>query len=269
MKNFRKPLLKFLFLLIAVFCLCEAHYLWRSLKGVAVNQLSRTLSELPQNSFSLSPAFLQPYYYHGKGSQFYVFFSEDRQYVLKIPRASKMKEGFLDRVFLRKIRKSSVLRSMQIAENHLAFETRLIHAHYGKTSQIYPMLTIYDGLRRSWTVDLNDIPFALQRRCPLMGPSLEETLDPVERKHILLAYLRLLEREKNLGWMSEDSAFWLNFGYDRQEACRIDIGSYVALDHRFSYQKAAKPLVHWLKKNDPVLLKWFESQLNDENVSKE
>lgn len=231
---------------------------WHQAKGISPKSFSLQLSPERQNPIDCT-AFSQPYSYWAKGSQFYVFLSRDGQFVLKIPRAEKMGESLLSRIFERTWRKPSVIRSLAVAET-LASMNALIEAHYGHIDE--PMVVeLFDRLGRSMHIDLRHVPFALQKRQKLMSEALQEARDSLEVQNILTSYLDLIQLEVVMGTKSADSAFWLNFGYENGRASRIDVGSYIPLGDEFSWRKTTKPVCHYLKDRDMELFHWFENQI--------
>lgn len=244
-------------LLIAALVIPE---LWNKAKGIGPQSFSYRLSrelQPPIDRTKLS----QSYSYWAKGSQFYVFLSRDGQFVLKIPRAAKMGESLLARIFQRRHEKPSVLQSLAIAQKMRSMNS-VIQVHYGQTDE--PMFVeLFDCLGRKIFIDLRKVPFALQKRQKLMSEALEEAHDSSEIKEVLTAYLDLVQSEMAVAVRSADSAFWLNFGYENGRASRLDVGSYVPLDAEFSWRKTAKPVCHYLKGRDSDLLKWFENQLSE------
>lgn len=251
-------------LILLVFIALTLPKAWQKMKGADPHLFSRKFSSC-QTRFDAGSngAFSQPYFYGGKGTQFYVFFSEDGRLVLKIPRASKMRESLIDRVIQRPMRKPDVNRSLRIAFDYFKEETAVIAVHYGQMEhRIWPSVRIYDRLRRPWIVDLNRSPFALQKRQALLSASLRLAEDADESKRLLTAYLDLIEKETKRGWMNSDNAFWRNVGIDGPRATRIDLGSYVPIDGTFSWHKAAKPVSRYLKGHDPILKKWFDRQVD-------
>lgn len=236
---------------------------WNAIKGPGTQNFSKKLISNSQDPLSREGATIlaQPFYYWGKGSQFYVYLSNDHRYVLKIPRASKVRESLIDRMIGRTVRKANLLTSMQIAQKHLAMQTALIVVHTEKLNDPIPSVLLYDHLHRGRRVDLNSVPFALQKYEHLLSSALTEAVDHNESKKILIAFLDLILLENKKGWMSTDSAFWLNFGYENGNALRLDVGSYVPLNYRFSWRRVTKPLFHWLRENDPSLVKWLEAEI--------
>ena len=106
---------------------------WNAIKGADSHLFSKNLVRTEKNKFipkQLAGVLAQPFYYWGKGSQFYVYLSADGLYVLKFPRASKLRESLLDRILRRKIKKPDLLTSLQIAYENLALQTGLISVHF-------------------------------------------------------------------------------------------------------------------------------------------
>lgn len=235
---------------------------WNAIKGADSHLFSKTFVPTPSGLKSDVTTLAQPFYYWGKGSQFYVYLSKDGLYVLKIPRASKMRESLIDRVLRRKMKKPDPLTSMQIAHDHLALQTGLLAVHLGSwANDPIPAVLLYDRIHRGRAVDLNCTPFALQRRQKLLSAALEDAADLSESKQILMAYLDLIGLEKKSGWMSHDCAFWQNFGFENGQALRLDIGSYVPVDDDFSWSRITKPVLHWLKNSNSLLSDWFEQEI--------
>jgi len=236
--------------------------LWQAANQVSERQFSKVLLSQAQPSMSepVQQILMQPFAYWGKGSQFFVFLSRDRRYVLKIPRSSKMNESLLDRITHKTSKKPDVLESLAIAMSSLVSQTAILYVHYGITDSL-PCAAIADGMHRRRLVDLNRIPFALQEKKGLMSRALKESGNQDESRRILTSFLDLIASEKASGWMSQDCQFWLNFGYHDGQAWRIDVGSYVPLSPHFSWRRAAKPISRWLQKNDPQLGIWFEREL--------
>jgi hypothetical protein len=242
---------------------------WHVIKGADQHLFSKNIAATEQQNLTargISPdvagILAQPFYYWGKGSQFYVYSSRDQRYVLKIPRASKMRESLIDRILHRKVKKPDLMMSMRIAYDYLTLQTGLTAVHLGRwvNVQIPPVL-LYDRIHRGKTVDLNSVPFVLQKRQKLLSNALLEANDANESKRILMAYLDLILLEKKRGWVSHDCAFWLNFGFENDQALRLDVGSYVPVGGRFSWRRITKPVSRWLQKNDPSLAVWFEQEL--------
>ena len=228
--------------------------LWNEAKGVCARQLfkERLSEEQAPMGEEVQEILDQPFTYWKKGSQAYVFLSRDGQYVLKIPRLSKMGGSFFRN---RDHRKEEVLKSFQIASLALSKQTATIYAQYGQSShQIEGQL--FDRLGRQIHVPLDQVPFALQEKKTLLSQKITKE----NAKELLSAWIDLVEAEKKAGYCATDCAFLLNVSYDQGIAQRIDIGSYQPIS-KFSWHKVSKPIRRYLKEFDPSLLSWFKEEI--------
>jgi hypothetical protein len=145
---------------------------------------------------------------------------------------------------------------------HLSDETGSVYVRYGLLPQgLLPNLNLYDQLNRSIKIDLASVPFALQLRKELLSTVLAEMKDPEEAKLLLSALLDLIQLEQSKGFVSDDYAFTLNFGYANRKVVRIDLGGYAPFHAKFSLMRASKPIKRWLKKNYRLLVPWFEQEV--------
>lgn len=224
---------------------------WKKVKGPGIRQFSKNLLEEkePLLQEDVLFALAQPYFYWNKGSQCYVFLSQDERFVLKIPRKKKEKEA---------------VKSFKIASSVLLSETALLWVHYGREHFHLPdAFALYDQLNRQVKIDLACHPFALQHRTPLLKNALELANNQEEEKKLLCQFLHLVEIERRKGWYATDYAFSANIGLENQEAVRIDIGSYTPVDSQFSWRKVAKPVCRYLQRKDSILSLWFEERIQE------
>jgi hypothetical protein len=235
---------------------------YHKIKGPGVQQFSRVCAKVAQDSPDTvtEAILLQPFTYLGRGSQFFVYISQDRKYVLKVPRAAKLRESFIGRLLCMRVQKPDLLQSLQIASRDLAFETSLLYVHYGYCEGWSRPVRFLNRCKRAEKVDVSKIPFVLQKKIELIGESLVRANGSQERQRIVTGYLDLIERERQLGWMSDDCSFWQNAGIDDARIVRIDIGSYVSAK-TFSWQEMSKPVRNWLQKADPALAVWLNKEI--------
>ena len=251
----QKPILQFISvyfrLVLFICCVLSLPRGWYLLKGASAHLLSQTLLNEEQPAWNDSSSLAQPFSYWKKGGQFYAFLGKDGETVLKIPRASKVKKS------------PDFLSSIKGASTFLVEETGLLYAHYATAQVATPReFKLLDRLGRMIPVDLTSLPFVIQKRKELLRLVLEKEHNLTKQKEILSAFLDLILREKNRGWMSRDKSFSLNVCYAEGKALRIDVGSYGPIQEHFSLKEATKPLCHWLKQRDPQLFTWFEDELS-------
>lgn len=118
----------------------------------------------------------QPFYYFGKGRQSFVFESEDGQFVLKFFNQKYLRMpwySFL--VYEKEYAKRSRRRhfyenSYEIAFKELGEEILYLHR---TASQNLPKITLKDRASRHLTIDLNQVPFVLQRKGEPLYPVLQ------------------------------------------------------------------------------------------------
>ena len=130
-------------------------------------QLSSEMSE-PLSQEALE-ALLQPYHYLGKGKQSYAFASKDGKWVVKFFNHKYFKLPFWAAAFpkekaKREKRKLFYLNSYRIASKLLKEETGLVYLHQGWNLSPLPQLAATDPMGISHWINLNDIPFVLQKK---------------------------------------------------------------------------------------------------------
>lgn len=263
--------------------------LWHVARGgFRINRITYELPRLLYTSEheeqTVIPYLQGTFRYLGRGRQCYAFESEDKAFVLKIPRFDryflpirwKVPLSFLEtkRAALfeeKQKRLAFTLKSFEIASKELAPQTAILYSHFFKTQSLPSLLIIQDRLGRSYRINPNKTPFILQEKKELMIPQFlraveakdEETID-----RILGAFLDLIEVRATLGIFNKDPSFIKNFGWDGEKAIQIDVGSFYRreLDSadraRFlSMIESCYPMRNWLIRLDPALLKRFDCAL--------
>lgn len=252
--------MRFIKLVILLSTVLSVPYFWHRVKVIGPHAFSQQLllqKEVPLDD-RVKLALDQPYRYWAMGSQFYVFLSQDQQYVLKIPRASKQRECLVDRIFYRVYSKPNLLKSLSIA-GQMPEQTALVRVHCSQIDEPIEVCLI-DNLHRTHRVNLQKTPFALQKRQTLLSKAMSQA-DRHEMQQILSAFLQLIDEEKMNQVSSNDRAFWLNFGYENSRVYRLDVGSYEKMDQNFSYQKVGKPVLRYLKRHHSEVANWFQDEL--------
>ena len=137
---------------------------------------------------SLNSIVRHKFRYLKKGSQAYAFVSEDGRYVLKLFKLHHLKSagwlrsfpafGFLRQyrdslIDRRKYRINLTLNSYKLAAEHLRNECALVYAQILPSSLYTLPATIQDSVGRTYTIDLAQHGFALQRRSDLVIPCFE------------------------------------------------------------------------------------------------
>lgn len=189
----------------------------------------------------------QPFYYLDRGSQSYVFASQDGQYVLKFFRYHYKHKNWREIV-------SRMLQAARIAYLFAKEETGLIYAHLNQTRGQLPVLKVKDPLCRSLSLPLDDYRFVLQKR----GIPFEEGIvkGPIEPR--IDAFLSVLQSRIGKGIGNTDPNISRNFGFLEGAALEFDFGNYamspdlVLEDHRQAEMKRyVDKLRSWLSRHAP------------------
>lgn len=208
----------------------------------------------------------QPFTYLGKGSQSYVFESLDGEYVLKFFRMNRYKTfplpSKLETINLKKEKKlKNLFTSCKIAHKHLKSETGLIYLHLEQSTNLQSEVLIYDALKRPHIINLDKVPFLIQRKAKPLYSHLKELIDNGDTNevcHALRSLKKLLADRFEKGVADHDPVIEKNSGYLDGKALFIDIGQFYLnpeIRQREAYhiegQKVVRKLKIWLQQQDP------------------
>jgi hypothetical protein len=210
--------------------------------------LSRLMIDLPQDknwsSKNLIPMdeiydiLSQPFHYLDRGSQAFVFSSEDHKYVLKLflfDRESTLINRCLNRVqddwnetlFTRS---KKALDASAIAAKHVPDLTGLVYVHLNASNEHLPPVLLVGSAWHRNRLDLNGVRFVLQRRVD----SLERMLLKAYRDNDRQRFCQIVEQVDHLisfrmshGICNEDATLFDNFGFLDGKAYEVDFGQYV------------------------------------------
>jgi hypothetical protein len=185
----------------------------------------------------------QPFTYLARGSQSYVFASEDGQYVLKLFRYNRSQFSWihqLKRLFHRNNRKNLkvdlatklnyTLNAAKIACITVPECTQVVWAHLTNSRcHDNARLTVIDRLGRPWTLRLSHYRFVLQRRALPLKKVLAEALqtqDFVRARRLIASYQQLITTRASRGVRNSDPNFGPNSGFIDDRAIEIDFGNY-------------------------------------------
>lgn len=225
--------------------------------GFSKRHIYSNRSEFQESSkadTTILPILSQKYFYKEKGSQFYVFESEDGQYVLKFFRFERYKK--------KKQILENLLKSCELAFNELYKETNLIHLHLKKTNELCKV-TCYDKLKRPFLIDLDQVEFILQKKGERLYPYLTSLIESNKKEEVKLALIDLvgiLRARMNKGIFDDDSSLSKNAGFCSGKAMLLDIGQF-SRETKYQNPEAANleikkitaDLVTWLSKKDREL----------------
>lgn len=225
------------------------------------------------------------FHYLDKGHQSYVFASDDGKYVLKFYRfpshlrpfpwanhpfsAFSKKRQEIKEYNLQKLEESFT--SFLLAFRELPSETGLLMLHLQPTSTLHKKIRLVDQLGASYSVNLDQVVFLLQKRAELIFPRLNELLQKQEQEKIsaiISQIIQLIADRCKKGIVDRDAILEKNYGLLGMRAIEIDVGRF-ALDAkvkaraREEVEKITFPLKAWCQEKDKRLLQFYEEKLQE------
>ncbi len=198
----------------------------------------------------------QPFRFFGKGAQCYVFESEDKTDVVKLFRYNR---SFTEAKIVR------LFNACKIAYDALRDETGLVYIHLNPTQIGLPFLHCKDAVCRSYTIPLDRIRFAIQKRANSFCESLEiARRSPIKMQQRLDQFIDLLQARVAKGIVNTDSTLMDNFGFLEEQAVEFDFGNYCIssrFDRRSEINRYASQLRSWLSEHAPEWVSYFDRQM--------
>lgn len=237
-----------------------------AIRGPAIFQEGFVCGEEIQRKLAM------PYRYLASGRQSYVFVSEDGTTVLKFFRKSYYSIpwyiSFLpwkeQEIAKRQKRREFYLQSYRIAAKEFRQETGLLFFGRGKN---LPRVHVFDKAHRWHEIDLNEVPFVLQKRGEPFSSSLallpREVLERALDRFLLQIAQRIEKKvadadqdvEHNFGWV-EGTVFHLDPGrlfYDEAlKTSKRRQEEWWSATHRFR---------KWLSREVPEIIPFFDARL--------
>ncbi|MFZ0565127.1 MAG: hypothetical protein WAM28_02940 [Chlamydiales bacterium] len=262
--------------------------------GFALHKIS---SELAYSRARETPCFpsekikeilSQKFYYLEKGSQCYVFESEDGQHVLKFFRFSRYRlpwfakhlllPPFLSELQEQHLQKKEkklydLLTSCKLAYKELLEESGLVFLHLNKTSSLNQTVVLYDRLKRPFPIDIDQYEFLIQQKGEPTYSYLSKLIAAKEQNKAVKALQDLVDAltsrfQKKIG--DRDAVIHKNMGFRNGKVQYFDVGQFYMdpkVQNPSVYKEEIKnifrPLALWLKEKDPQLALQFEYVLNE------
>jgi len=272
-------LIKLLLACVFVFCLYESS-IWYLTDGFCTKNVQSNKEQWeegalePNEKIALDQILTQNFHYLDKGTQVYVFVSDDQKYVLKLFQHQRVRPRFyesyfnlppfLTQIYAKKnnTRKQKLLlfeQSCRLAYNLLAEESGLIHLHLNKRVEIPKQTTLFDKLHRPIDLDLNQCTFYIQKKADLIYPTLArlmQTCETEKAKRAVSSLVELLQRRLGKGVFDLDTALKKNTGLLANEAICMDVGQLKLAEcsnPKSEIIKNTSELHQWLAKNYPEL----------------
>jgi len=235
----------------------------------------------------IDKALSQPYRYLAKGTQFYVFESQDGKYVIKFLRENHTPKLWVHLLkfptFLDLYRKREVLYRKEKCQKtingcHVAFEkmkNRVGILGLFFTHNINKCLTIFDKIGHKFKVDLSKAHFVIQKKAEMM---LDQALtfayqekDQEKVVEIIDSFLEHISYRCKKNICNSDPNVFRNFGIINDRAVEIDFGNFFENDtplrpplfyHEMT--RYTKAFQKWINKNMPSFQSYVEKRVEKE-----
>ncbi len=264
-----------LFFLCALFCLG----MWYLADGFSLGKMRVDFPNDPRfevaapSTFQIRTILAQPYHYIGKGSQCFVFESEDKQYVLKFFRLSRYRlpafqqklvlPPFLakiqnERVEEKRIKREKLFASCKLAYEELRDETALVYLHLNKTNHLNQNVTLHDNFGRPHTIVIDDQAFMIQRKAQQLYPYLDSLIKEHKRDELrkaLISLSSLLNQRQERGIADKDAEIHKNAGFRNGKALFLDVGQFYRAEEVEDREHIVRKLIAWLEEKDEALAK--------------
>ena len=223
--------------------------------GFRIAKLHLDFPYQPQWEIAPNPAIdtllRQPFTFIGKGSQSYVFESQDGQTVIKLFR------------FDRPIPNAAQLfDACKLAYDSLRAETGLLYIHLNTTCMNLPTLSCKDAIGRSYQLPLDDYRFVVQKKGEAFYSALLSARShPSLMQKRLDQFLELLQTRVAKEILNADPSLSRNFGFLDDRAIEFDFGNYRAspgLDRAAEVRHYTAKLRSWLQENAPEWVSYLD-----------
>lgn len=235
----------------------------------------------------------QKFTYYSKGSQAYVFISEDKKYILKFLKQQKLRTNswlayiplsfnphYQARLF-KESKCDATFSACTTAYKELKDKTGLVYVHINNAQDLNKKVTVFDKNGREHRVDIDQTSFYVQKHAQLIYSRISEVMyneNIEEAKKIISSVFLLIDFLGKKGVVDNDPILRKNFGLIDDVAVQIDIGK-LRIDPKrqqnLAYKREVGSITYsfkiWLEKNYPGLTSHFEQCLNaisasDQNV---
>ena len=227
----------------------------------------------------------QKFTYFNKGSQSYVYISEDKQYILKFLKQDKLHPNtwlaylplsfnphYKKSLFLKK-KRISTFSAIKTAFSEFKKETGLLYVHLNRTKSLNKKITLFDRKGNLHVVDLDQTSFLVQKKANLIYVRIAELMSESkieEAKQIISSVFALVDKLGKRGVVDNDPILRKNFGLIDDMAVQIDIGRLridperiINLQHKQEIASITHSFKTWITKNHPELLEHFNACLEE------
>ncbi len=256
--------------------------IWQLNDGFSLSHIEGELPRMEGGDL-LKEKLPQNFYYLGKGSQCYVFESEDHDLVLKFFRFPRYQLHPLTRYFahpaflaeiydqkraVKQKKLEALLQSCLIAAHKLPEECGLLSLHLNKSDHLRQTITLHDRLKRPYPLNLDDYVFILQKKGEPTLPYLSRLLDQgckEEARAALANLAHLLNSRIKKGIYDNDAVIHKNSGFLDGKAFFLDLGGFsFGTTQQEEVVAMTKELKGWLEERDLSLAIELDALLDRE-----
>lgn len=277
-----------LVLFMGLLSIADRLYLKRNdgfcIRNIYSNIKNRTEWQMPSLSSdqknTLAQILNQPFMYLAKGHQSYVFVSEDQKYVIKFYRFPSHLRPFpylnhpisyalgcrrcqIKEYNLKKL--DTTFQSYRLAFENLKEETGLVFVHLNKTRELNRQLTIVDQLEASYSVDLDQVAFVIQRKAEPFFPTLGKLCKEGKGEMAVRQVVEFITTQCQKGIVNQDAILEKNYGWLDGKPINIDIGRFAKESQISSKQEVAKvtqSLKSYLQNTYPQFVGSYQQQVD-------
>jgi hypothetical protein len=221
--------------------------------------------------------------YLRSGSQCYAFVSQDQKYVLKFFKMNRLNPNvwlkafttfFNDDICDKKLHE----RECKVVETFSAFKTAfcdfrknsgLLMVHLNKTDHLHRKVVVWDKSNKSWKVDLDQVPFVIQKKADLIYDRLTSLIERKEiesAKKAVLSLLNLIVERGQKGLADLDQGLRNNYGFSEELPIQIDLGrmkrSCQTVDGWAEAERIGNKVVAWVQQAYPHLAAEFQREID-------
>lgn len=258
------------------FCL---HYIEGKIPS---NPAWNTTTPFPEDILS------QRFHYLGKGSQTYVFESEDKKHVIKFykfpshmrkiswlkhPLAYRYEPKRLQIKDYNQKRIELSYNSFFLAHSQLQEETSVIYAHLSPTDHFHKKIILVDHLKAEYELPLGPMGFIVQKKAELLFPTLESIIskrDWQKGEKVVRSIIDVIISRCKKGITDLDSMIHNNYGWLEDHAIHIDVGRFVSDEttkqpevYRKEVVRITQLLSDYLAENSPELYTYYQQRISE------
>lgn len=215
--------------------------------------------------------------YLGRGKQAFAFESADGNYVIKFFDRHRMElpwyhifatQKWVNR---RKTKQSLYPESYRLAYEKMKEETDLLHVHMGPSLETFPTITITDKASRCFQIDLNQVPFILQKKAsvPFLDQLAQVKHNKAELRSWIDQYISINLKRISLSIANKDKHIKDNYRCEKERLVYIDPGRYYVdpelLNPDFlksEWDKTTYELRAWISQNAPTEVAYLDDLRN-------